>query len=604
MNFYVCLLQECTNSIPKLIQYANANNYNVVAVPINANMVPLDPYERDPTYPGTLLNAVDWNSKMIFMLSDVDVDSPSPKLREHSKKILLRDIAWAEHLQNAGCVMKRLHGPNIDNLAEIIKAKTKGNWFIQVPISNPTMGSFEHRKDATEAEIAEAEANDPWTWWNSLRFAVKHSSKVKVVIELTDLDRPSKETVRRWLGEPIEAVIIPSSLFVRNKSNYHVLQKSWQMIIGHLLAARANIIISANPNDMFISQYADYLRKLASDNNDTHVLNSYENLLEIPLQPLCDNLDSYTYEVFESDPVKYKLYQDAVQAALIDRVSDKDAPKKLTVVMLLGGGRGPLARAIFNAAELTKRKVRLYIIEKNPNAIRTLSHMVQTLWGDKDVHIFSKDMRDFSPPELADILVSELLGSFGDNELSPECLDGALKLLKADGLSIPYKSTSYINPIMSAVLHQNVSQLVSTVPAFDYGYVSLLKNIYHIDTPQALFEFAHPNRVMPIDNTRCKEISFTAQKDCVLHGIGGYFDTMLYKDIHLSINPLAHTPGLFSWFPMFFPTHPRTLKEGETISVKFWRCIDADKVWYEWQVSTREAWEHHNAGGTGYHMRL
>lgn len=30
----------------------------------------------------------------------------------------------------------------------------------------------------------------------------------------------------------------------------------------------------------------------------------------------------------------------------------------------------------------------------------------------------------------ADILVSELLGSWGDNELSPECLDGAQHLLK------------------------------------------------------------------------------------------------------------------------------------------------------------------------------
>ncbi len=29
-----------------------------------------------------------------------------------------------------------------------------------------------------------------------------------------------------------------------------------------------------------------------------------------------------------------------------------------------------------------------------------------------------------------DILVSELLGSFGDNELSPECLDGVQPFLK------------------------------------------------------------------------------------------------------------------------------------------------------------------------------
>ena len=41
--------------------------------------------------------------------------------------------------------------------------------------------------------------------------------------------------------------------------------------------------------------------------------------------------------------------------------------------------------------------------------------------------------------------VSELLGSFGDNELSPECLDGAQRFLKPDGISIPssYWTFSY-----------------------------------------------------------------------------------------------------------------------------------------------------------------
>ena len=50
-------------------------------------------------------------------------------------------------------------------------------------------------------------------------------------------------------------------------------------------------------------------------------------------------------------------------------------------------------------------------------------------WGDKVQLIFG-DMRIVNVPEKADILVSELLGSFGDNELSPECLDGASRFLK------------------------------------------------------------------------------------------------------------------------------------------------------------------------------
>lgn len=46
--------------------------------------------------------------------------------------------------------------------------------------------------------------------------------------------------------------------------------------------------------------------------------------------------------------------------------------------------------------------------------------------------IVSTDMRKWKAPEKADIIVSELLGSFGDNELSPECLDGAQIYLKGN----------------------------------------------------------------------------------------------------------------------------------------------------------------------------
>jgi len=59
--------------------------------------------------------------------------------------------------------------------------------------------------------------------------------------------------------------------------------------------------------------------------------------------------------------------------------------------------------------------------------------MKTEFWGDT-VTVVSGDMRQWSAPELADIIVSELLGSFGDNELSPECLDGAQHYLKGHSL--------------------------------------------------------------------------------------------------------------------------------------------------------------------------
>jgi len=55
--------------------------------------------------------------------------------------------------------------------------------------------------------------------------------------------------------------------------------------------------------------------------------------------------------------------------------------------------------------------------------------MKEEIWGDT-VTVVSGDMRSWNAAEMADIIVSELLGSFGDNELSPECLYGSQRFLK------------------------------------------------------------------------------------------------------------------------------------------------------------------------------
>lgn len=46
--------------------------------------------------------------------------------------------------------------------------------------------------------------------------------------------------------------------------------------------------------------------------------------LQCPLQPLQDNLESQTYEVFERDSIKYIKYEEAVCKALLDRESGSE----------------------------------------------------------------------------------------------------------------------------------------------------------------------------------------------------------------------------------------------------------------------------------------
>jgi protein arginine N-methyltransferase 5 len=89
-------------------------------------------------------------------------------------------------------------------------------------------------------------------------------------------------------------------------------------------------------------------------------------VLQEPLQPLMENLERNTYETFEKDPVKYRLYEEAIYKAMTE--------KDVKVVMVLGAGRGPLVRAAFRAADKAKIVIKMYVIEKNPNAIITLKN--------------------------------------------------------------------------------------------------------------------------------------------------------------------------------------------------------------------------------------
>lgn len=53
------------------------------------------------------------------------------------------------------------------------------------------------------------------------------------------------------------------------------------------------------------------------------------------------------------------------------------------VVMVVGAGRGPLVRSAFNASANVNRKIKMYVVEKNPNAIVTLSALQEEMWSNK-----------------------------------------------------------------------------------------------------------------------------------------------------------------------------------------------------------------------------
>lgn len=82
---------------------------------------------------------------------------------------------------------------------------------------------------------------------------------------------------------------------------------------------------------------------------------------------------------------------------------------------------------------------------------------------------------------------------------------------------------------------------------------------------------------------RYKKLRFQTDQSCVLTAFAGFFDTVLYKDVMLSIHPDTHTPDMVSWFPILFPLpQPIRVEQGQLIEISIWRAESHDKVWYEW----------------------
>ena len=332
----------------------------------------------------------------------------------------------------------------------------------------------------------------------------------------------------------------------------------------------------------------------------------YQDYLQAPLQPLTTDLESITYEVFETDPIKYDWYQRAIEFALRDwsmHSKSTSSSDGSVVFAVVGSGRGPLVTRVLNSSRATGVKVKVYAIEKNPNACVILEQHNHDDW-DNTVSIMNTDMRSWTGPEKndllngrVDILVSELLGSFGDNELSPECLDGAQKVLNPiDGISIPARYSSFLTPIASPRLHAEISlRALSDKEAFETPYVVMLHSYdflsKNVDSANAIgmtdssrssetkdpephilhvWSFAHPNPAMNKQgnlcdtgnghNSRYAELKYDCEYRGVCHGLAGYFEALLYQGnsgtVELSTNPSSmkdKSKDMISWFPIFFP---------------------------------------------------
>ncbi|KAK0562704.1 hypothetical protein OC844_002559 [Tilletia horrida] len=598
------------------------------------------------------LTRLDDTSGMIALASQwLDLDSPDEGVRLDAELALHQEIAYASHLGLSYVVVPPPssapeHRPFLKDYARAInglvtargdESASAGTWMtvcIRLPISSAhSLNEIMRRQvqrtpgspalQASSVNVASLRADDDWAWevWETVRTVCAYNTRVQIVLDLS-FPLPGPASLARWAAEPVAGIWLPAQGFLANAKGYPVLSKAAQGFFRLLARRRPFVALAGTQNPPPIhpqvrsqpAAYLQYIRYLEGSMPAEGAVNTfargYADWLQAPLQPLMDNLDNSTYEVFERDPVKYALYGEAVEKALAD------LPVSMTAhIWVCGAGRGPLVSQCIAAAERASRAVRITALEKNPNALVTLQERQAREWGDV-VTVRFGDMRTYPVPPLqerADILVSELLGSFGDNELSPECLDGAVRFLKPDGISIPASYSAFLTPLSSSKLHAEVMgkssgahSATDVTKAAETPYVVLFQAVQHLaakggrgnwDKIQECWAFAHG----PLDDvfakgpddmplTNCHNIrtashTFHIPNAGMCHGFAGYFEAVLYGDVMLSTYPEGGrgSTDMLSWFPIFFPLRePLYLPAGSELEVNMWRLTTTRRVWYEW----------------------
>lgn len=243
----------------------------------------------------------------------VDCDSRHEHVRLRSEAILTQEINFAMHLSVHAIVIDMPQTARIENFARILTSYTSNvhtsstRFLLRIEIP----GNFD-------------DAEEVYQKFLEFKQLTGHTCQsIQLILVIGD-DLPSWEHFNhRWIGEKVHSVQVHSSSFINNAKGFPVMSKKHQECIRAFMRQQVRVIVrSRHPNDSLESHY-QYLCHLFKTHDqldeDDRIEVSYRNYLQSPLQPLADNLEAATYEVFENDKIKYDIYEEGLYKAFLDK---------------------------------------------------------------------------------------------------------------------------------------------------------------------------------------------------------------------------------------------------------------------------------------------
>lgn len=295
------------------------------------------------------------------------------------------------------------------------------------------------------------------------------------------------------------------------------------------------------------------------------------------------------------------LYWAAIQSAFQTLVKSPARNKErgdCIQCVVVGPGLGRLIRFCFDAAKESCCKVTVHALEANPVAVEFLKREyvadedVVTVHGPLALHpaFTESDLPDAlsSLCHQFDLAVSELLGSFGDDEFLPELTATiqSLFLKSKDSIMIPRAWTTYVAPIHSPNTRE---LLVKANKPMDACYVmGLPKDCVFLAHEEEMwsgtcssvsptkfsghcrFDINHSTLTYPTSCDRQNEEE--GETKMFVHGFVGYFTSELWPGVVIDTRHTSSLRNCFHWechyFPLKEPLAVRELRH-QTMSIHF-----------------------------------
>lgn len=228
-----------------------------------------------------------WSS---FFVSYVDL--PNDILKEDAKNSLLQDYSYSSYLGSKSFILNFKFSHKIEEDLFILKdlmSISKEGSSINLTVDFETKENFDYINEIIK------ELNYPLNLGIVLKlnkFEDKKDDEIALLIS-------------KWISLNIKAIYLDKSLFLINNNGYPVLPKKMQAIIKTLMRYKIDVIFDLDEEEEIqkINNYVVYIQHLFENhyeyNNTDFLLTSYLDMFQTPLQPLRDNLPSYTYYCFE-----------------------------------------------------------------------------------------------------------------------------------------------------------------------------------------------------------------------------------------------------------------------------------------------------------------